>query len=380
MDDRRGEGLNPRSDGKRPGSPTFSGTDPKRPRTAPQLDTPEGTHAPGIATENPLDQSSLPTHSDRNLEVNRPKLSLHQRDGEDATATLEESVSAAEQTRTAGSRRTRIPQHMLPQTVDFFISSQFLEAIAIVNEARLGMMIERIQRGQVEGFVFDRQDLAWTWEGIQDDFVRAANDGWIAALNQNAQTITNDPYDSDDWGNEISDFDVVPKHIINAMEEAVAQCSVLAADWDDVLAALKGSPTYAELRDALELVGTNLTTTLEICSERTAKGNWGDDAQRLTAMKEFPLHVVRAGGAMTYDQEGKVDVLRDWSSFRDQLHADLVPVWSAINEAQSILADLNIDNFRLMSMTMSSFYASPACRDQVNLRDRLVDFVWPHSN
>jgi hypothetical protein len=72
---------------------------------------------------------------------------------------------------------------MLPQPLKFWFGAQFPESIAILNEARLSMMIERIQRGQVEGFIFDRRQLAWTWEGIQDDLDRTAQAGRIAALN-----------------------------------------------------------------------------------------------------------------------------------------------------------------------------------------------------
>lgn len=69
------------------------------------------------------------------------------------------------------SREPLLPQHMLPQPLAFFLSLRARESIARLNEARLSMMIERIQRGQVEGFVFDREELAWTWEGMQDDSV-----------------------------------------------------------------------------------------------------------------------------------------------------------------------------------------------------------------
>ncbi|RSM14837.1 hypothetical protein CDV31_005271 [Fusarium ambrosium] len=272
---------------------------------------------------------------------------------------------------------------MLPQRFDFFLAPGIRESIATQNEERLSMMIERIQRGEVDGFFFDRQQLIWTWEGMQDEFVQEANNGRIGALNQDAEMITNDPEDSDAWSYEgspapegkVPASDAVPWDIIDAMNEAVAECSVLAADWDDVLAALEGFPTYRELRDALELVSSNLTRPLDAHFERMVEVDRGYDSQCLTAMKEFPLHVVRAGGAMTYEQEGKVDVLQAWSSFRDHLHADLEYVWLMINEDRDILADICDDNFRLFHLIMRSFYLSPACRDQVNLRDRLVDLL-----
>ncbi|RMJ19932.1 hypothetical protein CDV36_000370 [Fusarium kuroshium] len=356
MADQGGRGPNPRRNKKRPGPPSLFGTDPKRSRTAPHRSTPEGTHAPGMATENPLNQSSSSTHSNRNPEAIRPHLPPHQRDGEDTSATL-------------------VPQHM--QKFDLFLAPGIRESIATQNEERLGMMIERIQRGQVDGFFFDRQQLAWTWEGMQDDLTRTA------ASNQDAEMITNNPDDSDAWSHEgspapeekVPASDAVPWDIIDAMDEAIVECSVLAADWDDVLAALKGSPTYGELRDALELVSSNLTRPLDAHFERMVEVDWGYDAQCLTVMKEFPLHVVRAGGAMTYEQEGEVDVLRDWSSFRDDLHADLEYIWLMVDEARDVLADVCDDNCRLIFLIMRSFYLSPACRDQVNLRDRLVDLL-----
>ncbi|RSL53434.1 hypothetical protein CEP51_014891 [Fusarium floridanum] len=364
MTDQGGRGPNPRRNKKRPGPPSLCGTDLKRRRTAPYPSTPEGTHAPGMATENPLDQPSSSTHSNRNPEPIRPHPPPHRRDGEDTSAAL-------------------VPQHMLPQRFDFFLAPGVRESIATQNEERLSTMIERIQRGQVDGFVFDREQLAWTWEGMQDDFFREANDGRIGALNQNARMITDNPDDSDNWSPEGSPdpeekvlaSDAVPWGIINAMYEAVVECPVLAADWDDVLDTLEGLPTYRELWVVLELVSSNLTRPLDAHFERMVEVDWGYDAQCLTAMREFPLHVVRAGGAMTYEQEGKVDVLQAWSSFRDHLHADIETVWLMINEARDILADVNIDNFRLIYRIMRAFYISPACRDQVNLRDRLVDLL-----
>ncbi|EEU35478.1 uncharacterized protein NECHADRAFT_86221 [Fusarium vanettenii 77-13-4] len=167
--------LDRRPNGKRPETPSPPEPDPKRPRTALRDEaatlsgSQENLHDLDNIVQprnlNPLDQPSCSTYSNGNPEAIRPHLPFHQRDGEDASATLGESISG----HNVPSREPLLPQHMLPQPLAFFLSLRARESIARLNEARLSMMIERIQRGQVEGFVFDREELAWTWEGMQDD-------------------------------------------------------------------------------------------------------------------------------------------------------------------------------------------------------------------
>ncbi|UPL01948.1 hypothetical protein LCI18_012882 [Fusarium solani-melongenae] len=213
MADPEGGGPNLGPIGKRPGPPSPPGTDPKRSRIA----LPDGgTRLPG-SQENPhdldnttqspnldpLDQPSSSTHSNGNPEAIRPHLPFHQRDGEGASATLGESASGHK----LPAREPLLPQFMMSQPLGFWLGPCFRESIAIQNEARLSMMIERIQRGQVEGFVFDRRELAWA--------------GRIAALIQHAQMTADDPYNSDDRSSDgfpapEEDVPAEPKDIVDA--------------------------------------------------------------------------------------------------------------------------------------------------------------------
>ncbi|KAL2670494.1 hypothetical protein Neosp_014282 [[Neocosmospora] mangrovei] len=230
-------GLNPRPRSSRPQGSIFAninsrplnptGSRPGEPK--PGGDLGYNDYVPRVPRpENGNPFSHYSTHPDGNQETISPHLPFHQHDGEDASATLEESASAAWKTGTATysevdpldvpsigtyssrvervssqgynvpARGSLVPQHMLPQPLDFFISPHVRESIATQNEARLNMMIERIQRGQMD-FVFDRRQLVWTWEGMRGDLIRAAEEDRITALINNAELITDDPYDSDGW-------------------------------------------------------------------------------------------------------------------------------------------------------------------------------------